>query len=508
MREAPGVAARFATPAAPYATPAFREGRTDLTTHAEALDYLAGLARGAPQVRIETVGRSQQGREIPLVRLAHGGPASRSKPTVLILAQQHGNEPAGGEAALALVAELAGPRAALLERVNVLVMPRTNPDGAERFARTTASGIDVNRDHLLLRTPEARAIATVLREARPQVVLDLHEFTVGGRWIDKFGTVQKYDAMLQAATVGNLEPAIAATAADDYEARLHRVLQAQGLTTFAYHTTSAAVADKTVAMGGVQPDTGRNTGGLRPAVSLLIETRGIGIGRAHYARRVHSQVLAALTVIETAAAQGPALIATIERAEREAAARACRGDLVIAARHSVERKPINFLDAKTGEDRVIEVDWRAATPLAVERTRPRPCGYLIGADQTAALDALRGLGVRMQPVAQAARWAVERYVITQEESGQRQDARGAIDDGGEANLRVLRVRTEAAQDVIAPGMWWIGLDQPLAGLVSAALEPDSQNSYVANRLLEIDGDRLRRVMAMPRPALLAKDAGR
>jgi len=45
-------------------------------------------------------------------------------------------------------------------------------------------------------------------------------------------------------------------------------------------------------MGGVQPDTGRNVSALHQAVSLLLEVRGVGLGRAHFARRVHTQVLA------------------------------------------------------------------------------------------------------------------------------------------------------------------------------------------------------------------------
>jgi murein tripeptide amidase MpaA len=68
----------------------------------------------------------------------------------LILGQQHGNEPAGGEAALALTEQLPKHELDLLAQVNVLVMPRANPDGAQNFVRATANGLDVNRDHLLL----------------------------------------------------------------------------------------------------------------------------------------------------------------------------------------------------------------------------------------------------------------------------------------------------------------------------------------------------------------------
>ena len=61
-------------------------------------------------------------------------------------------------------------------------------------------------------------------------------------------------------------------------------------------------------------------------------------------------------------------------------------------------------------------------------------------------------------------------------------------------------RAEQAVRVPAGG-WYVSLAQPLAGLVTAALEPDSQNSYVAARLIELPregtDDRLLRVMQRP-----------
>jgi hypothetical protein len=77
-----------------------------------------------------------------------------------------------------------------------------------------------------------------------------------------------------------------------------------GLTSFAYYTTSPDPNDKVVSMGGVQPDTGRNTNGLRPAISLLLEVGGVGFGRAHLLRRVHTAVIAGITVAQVAAEQG------------------------------------------------------------------------------------------------------------------------------------------------------------------------------------------------------------
>jgi len=501
MREAQSVAQRFPDPAVHFSTPGFRPGREDFTSHADVLAFLEALSQESPRVRIEILGLSQGGLSMPMVLLTDSGKINSRLPTVLIIGQQHGNEPAGGEAALVLAQQLANPQAGLLRRVNVLIIPRGNPDGAESFKRTTANGIDVNRDHLLLNTPESRMIALAVHRYRPQLMLDLHEFTVGGRWVEKFGGLMKYDALVQAATVGNLDPQIAIHAQGHYVQRIYASLASHGLTSFSYHTTGAAdPEDKAVSMGGVQPDTGRNVGGLRPAISLLIEARGVGIGRAHFLRRVHTHVLAANTVIETVAAEGAELIRLTVEAEQRARRAACQGNMVVEARLTPARKRLTFLDVVTGRDLEAEVEWRAASPLSVLRWRARPCGYLIASNEVPAIERLTLLGVKLYRVVRGAHWQVERYVITREGLGQREDARGAIAD--DHAVRKVEVRTERADEVIAPGTVYVPLSQPLSPLISAALEPDSQSSFLANRLLDFEASRLRRVMRLPAAATI------
>ncbi|MCY8373281.1 M14 family zinc carboxypeptidase, partial [Bacillus haynesii] len=73
------------------------------------------------------------------------------KPTVWLQGQIHGNEPAAGESALAIAEKLAGPYGdKVLDKINVIVVPRVNPDGSYQFNRRLASGIDGNRDHVKL----------------------------------------------------------------------------------------------------------------------------------------------------------------------------------------------------------------------------------------------------------------------------------------------------------------------------------------------------------------------
>jgi hypothetical protein len=64
-------------------------------------------------------------------------------------------------------------------------------------------------------------------------------------------------------------------------------------------------------------------------------------------------------------------------------------------------------------------------------------------------------------------------------------------------IRLLNVKTQAGQLTPAAGSYYVSLNQPLAGLVTAALEPDSQNSFVANRLMVVGDNKLLRVMKTP-----------
>jgi hypothetical protein len=124
---------------------------------------------------------------------------------------------------------------------------------------------------------------------------------------------------------------------------------------------------------------------------------------------------------------------------------------------------------------------------------------LITADQSLAVQRLQDLGVqvtRLDAKVPNQTWETEAYFIVNEDSGSRQDARGAISDS-QSQIRKLNVTTQAVKSTPALGTYYVSLNQPLAGLVSAALEPDSQNSFVANRLLALEDNKLMRVIKSP-----------
>ncbi|MEP6656303.1 MAG: M14 family metallocarboxypeptidase, partial [Betaproteobacteria bacterium] len=489
--ESPPVAARYKDPDVDIPTPAFRRGKTDFTNQDELLGFIDDLARRAPDVRVRGAGLSQESRAIPLLVFSRpaassGGDLIRNgKPTVLIIGQQHGNEPAGGEAALALAMKLgAGERAGILDHINVLIVPRANPDGAFHFVRGLKNGGDVNRDHLLGNTPEGQALGRVFVEYQPDVVLDCHEFGVKLRWYEKFQALQGYDALIQYATVPNLPQALTDASEALFRMPLLQALERAGLRHSWYYTTAYDVNDRQVSMGGVVPDTGRNIAGLRNAISFLIETRGVGIGRAHFKRRVHTHLVAMESILDSTAGQGPALLALGRAVRKDVAEAAGKGVIVVSGIAALGKQRLEMIDAESGADKPVEVQWRSALEIEARLIRARPAGYLLAGTQTAAAAHLRALGVSVLRLRDDAQFKGERYRIVATQDAKKDDVR-RNDEEGSADIVKVTTETESTELSAVAGAFYVPLDQPLANLVIAALEPEPQSSYVSNRLVTL-----------------------
>ncbi len=138
------------------ASPAARaQGTEDVPTNAE-LSRTLERVRGERGLDVELleIGRSAGGRPIPMVRLAGRG-SDVARPAILVVAGAWGPHALGTGIALALVDSLAAGFGrdsvvtSLLDRVEVLVVPRLGPDAAEaglRRPRTASVRNDTPRD--------------------------------------------------------------------------------------------------------------------------------------------------------------------------------------------------------------------------------------------------------------------------------------------------------------------------------------------------------------------------
>lgn len=131
----------------------------------------------------DVVGESTERRVIRLLTLGNG------KTPVLIWSQMHGDEPTGTRALLDLFSIVSHQSnheiiQTICNNLTLYIIPMLNPDGAERFSRRTALGIDMNRDAIALRTPEARILKSVRDTCNAEWAYSLHDqeprYTVGG----------------------------------------------------------------------------------------------------------------------------------------------------------------------------------------------------------------------------------------------------------------------------------------------------------------------------------------
>lgn len=488
-QESPEVAARFPDPSTPYSTPGLTNGRTTFTSNAELgqmLRQIASAPAGGTKAELITAGTSQEGTPIHALLLTRAASTAlhdldaSGRPTVLLIGQQHGDEPAGSEALLAMAQSLAqGPLAPLLDKLNVLLVPRANPDGAASGRRTTSNGIDMNRDHLLLQTPEADALAKLSRNYRPVAVFDSHEFTVAGRYLDKFQAVQRYDALLQTPTTANTHEFVGKAANEWYLLPMQKALTDQGMSTNWYYTTTKKADDLTLSMGGVRPDTGRNVYALKNAPSLLIETRGVGIGRAHIQRRVHSHVVALTSALQTTAQRAKELEQVRAFVARDVASQACRGQFTLESQQTTEKRRIVFLDPQTGEDRPQEVDWKSSVKLQPGESRARPCGYWLSTNAGEAADKLRALGLQVLRVAEPGNMLADTYQEVERSSSAKNDVLGP----SSRSVERVKVQLQRIAIDVPEGSYYVPLNQPMANLAIAALEPDTQSSFFANHII-------------------------
>ncbi len=139
--------------------------------------------------------------------------------------------------------------------------------------------------------------------------------------------------------------------------------EAPGLSSDWYATTSDDPADRRLAMGGVGPQISRNANGLRNAVSLLVETRGGGLGRTDLKRRVQAQVVATTSVLASAANHAADLVKLRQFVDRETASLACKGEVVLDAAPTPGEYAYSMIDRDSGEIRRLTVAWESALKL-------------------------------------------------------------------------------------------------------------------------------------------------
>jgi len=181
----------------PWVTPSERDQLRTTPRYDETVAYLRRLVAAAPQLKMISLGKSDEGRDLWMViaskERAFTPEALRrsNKPALFAQAGIHAGEIDGKDAGLMLLRDMTvrGTKHELLDGANFLFVPIYNVDGHERFTRFTrinqrgpeeggwranARNLNLNRDYMKADAPETRAMLRALNTWQPDLYADLH----------------------------------------------------------------------------------------------------------------------------------------------------------------------------------------------------------------------------------------------------------------------------------------------------------------------------------------------
>jgi hypothetical protein len=453
----------------------------------EVVDLLRRIDERSAQVHLTEMGTSVEGRPIPLAVVARPPVTSAEeakasgKLIVFAFGNIHAGEVCGKEALCMLARERAlEPDHPWFDDILLLLAPIYNTDGNERISpdnrpgqvgpelgmgqRPNAQGLDLNRDHVKLESPEAQAHVRLLETWDPHVIIDTHT-TNGSR--------HRYTLTYSAPLNPAAHPAPVAYLRDELLPRAsERLEERTGYATFFYgnfnrdHTAWATYS--------AQPRFGGPYRGLRNRMSILTEAYAY----APYRDRVLCTLEFVREAISIAAEDRERIVEILDRARRETieAGAAPQPDATVGIRHRIAAFPTPVVIPGY----VLEPDERGRLRPTGEpadhrvihlgrfepaRSVSRPYAYVLEPGLGAIVEKLEQHGIVVESFEGEA--TVESYRVV-EHTTSRREFQGH---------REVRLECEAgvARRAFPEGSSIVRTAQPLGTLAVYLLEPESDD---------------------------------
>lgn len=467
-------------------TVAERSGYKATARHEEVMDLCRALDGRSDAVRLAELGRSTEGRPIPLLIVSDPPVASAAearasgKVVVLLVGNIHAGEVCGKEALPMLVREVALEAGhPWMKDLILAVVPNFNPDGNERVSegnrpgqvgpeggmgqRANAQGLDLNRDFVKLESPEARALVAFLNEWDPHVVVDTHTTN---------GSLHRYALTYQ----GPQHPAGSPRVRDFVRGTMIPAIdeafeRSTGRRAFVYGNFEDGHAKWTGFPDG--PRFGTNYVGLRHRISVLSEAYAYD----SYADRVRSTREFVRACLDYAASHAGEIRSLLDRAREEAIDSARKGDGPGVA---IRSEPRAFPDETVAFGYVEERREGRRTPIEPKDYRvevvqdfrptatvPWPHAYVVPAGFAAAIETLERHGVALERLAEETTLDVAAYRVESVE-------RSARPFEGHP-LVTIEVASPGRPEPrrIGAGAAVVRTAQPLGALAALLLEPGS-----------------------------------
>ncbi len=497
----------------------------ETSTYADVTRVIDGLVSTSPLVHTESFGKTEEGRDLPLVVISDpkvSTPEAARKlgrPLIFVQANIHAGEVEGKEAVLMLARRLiTGDLKPLTRQLVILIAPDYNADGNEKVnvmnraaqngpaggvgTRENSKGLDLNRDYMKLDSAEARSLVGAFNKWDPHVIVDLH--TTNGSYHANHLT---FSPMLNP----NADARLIDFTRDRMLAPVRQaMLKTHHWRTYYYGNFASedggASGRDSARVDPANPGTvtwrtfdhrprfGNNYAGLRNRIAILSEAYSY----LDFKGRVEVTEDFVEEIWRHAAANAKQIMTLTAQADRALTTPPTAKPLELGVEFQIQASPekVEILvgdvtrvpNPQTGRDRLVMAP--VATPVmmkeygtfALARSLPMPKGWLIpktiadGSRLSAAIERLRWHGVRIEEVAADAQIAVERFSITEMTKAPKpfqghQEAR-------------LKGTFDKAQLTVQAGSLYIPAKQRLARLAFYLLEPESDDGLVTWNIIE------------------------
>lgn len=473
-------------------------------SYEETIAFLRQIEARMPEMKLSFYGTSPQGRPMPLVVVSKekaftpADAVRAGKPVVMIQNGIHAGEIDGKDACLMILRDLAlGRHRELLDGMTLLILPIYNVDGHERVSpynrpnqdgprqgmgfRTTASGLDLNRDHLKVASVEAQALMALVSAWRPHLHVDDHvtdgvdhDWVLTWSWAEAPQAPLPVDLWLR----DHLPKALAATEKAGHRAGPYVDLKDGNDPSKGFSSWVGAPRYAT----GYYP--------LRNRPSILVEMHSY----KPYRQRVLANRDFLLAVLAEVASDPAGLTRAVAEAEAATVALgrpdAKPSTVAVVYEESEAADTIRFpvyahelgtsvvtdeplLRYRHGQVQEMEVPWYHRPKVTL--TLPRPRGYLVLPGWPQIEQRLRTHGLRVETVREPAEIEVETIRVSDPKFAER-PYQGLHRVQAKAERRTER-------HSIPAGTLWVPADQPDFAIAVQLFEPEAVDSLLSWGLL-------------------------
>ena len=445
------------------AVPALTNPRTphQMTTQAEMTAYIADLNNPDDDMYVFNLGLSggKAGKQldIPVVffsttdlsqattweeaaQLLH----DNGKLTALYQAQVHGNEPAAGEAALAMLKAFDGSYGEqLLGNMNICVLPRLNVYGAynaSRYVYVDGKDVDPNRDFVKMKSQEVMLRNQLFLALEPEICFDNHEYQLRVTNTN----VAMHDVKLNSVYVTR-------STADFQELSL----------TLAYEAFDRA-EENGLGYGwyddstnGYNPSVGTTNNAMRGCLSFLTETNGIYGGNQQLERRMMSHISVVTGILDYVNENTAAVQKVVDDQRKDIVERGKtyeESDFIVLKTGSTDR-PELYVNGKqvASSGKITDTVFTCKSYDVATRSRTAPTAYVIPAGEPWAEEVVENLrlgGVTCTKLPEGAVIQLQQYTGTTSEAALTEEKTVSFPKGAyvmtmaQTNAYILAVRME------------------------------------------------------------------